>query len=95
MFYDIKASGIRIQKLRKKKAMTQEQLADKLNIATSTIGKIERGQQGLSIDLVIEIAMFFGVSLDYILLGREIQTDSFKRHIHDMVDQLLEIESCL
>lgn len=73
MYYDQKASGKRIAGLRKEIGLTQEQLAEKLNISTSNLGKLERGLQGLSIDLLIEIRCFFGVSTDYILLGEEVQ----------------------
>ena len=73
MYYNPKDSGMRIANLRKKKGLTQEQLAEKLNISTSNLGKLERGLQGMSIDLLIEIGIFFGVSTDYILLGCEIQ----------------------
>ena len=66
MYYNPKDSGMRIANLRKKKGLTQEQLAEKLNISTSNLGKLERGLQGMSIDLLIEIGMFFGVSTDYI-----------------------------
>ena len=58
MYYDQKESGKRIAALRKEKGLTQEQLAEKLNISTSTLGKIERGIQGFSIDLLIEIGIF-------------------------------------
>lgn len=68
MFYDQKDSGMRIAELRKQKGLTQEQLAEQLNISTSNLGKLERGLQGLSIDLLIEIGIFFGVGTDYILL---------------------------
>ena len=51
--------------------------------------------QGLSIDLLIELSIFFDVSLDYILLGRELQTDALKRQIHSMLKQLMEIEQKL
>jgi len=95
MYYDLKESGLRIKKLRKKKELTQEQLANKLNISTSNLGKLERGLQGLSIDLLIEISIFFDVSLDYILLGRELQTDKLKRQIHTMLEQLIELEQKL
>ena len=71
MYYDQKESGKRIATLRKQNRLTQEQLAEKLNISTSNLGKLERGLQGLSIDLLIEIGIFFGVSTDYILLGCE------------------------
>ncbi len=95
MFYDIKASGHRIQSLRKRNELTQEQLATRLNIATSTLGNIERGKRGISIDLAIEIAILFNVSLDYLLLGREIQTDGIKKQVHQMIEHLLEMEKAL
>ncbi len=47
------------------------------------------------IDLVIEMAMFFGVSLNYILLGRELQTDDLKKQIRMMLAQLMELEQKL
>ena len=95
MYYDLKETGKRIQNLKKQKSMTQEQLAEKLNISVSNLGKIETGYSGVSIDLVIEMAMFFGVSLDYILLGRELQTDALKKQIRMMLAQLMELEQKL
>ena len=55
MYFDSKECGRRIAKLRKERGLTQEQLAEKLNISTSNLGKLERGLQGLSIDLLVEI----------------------------------------
>jgi len=95
MYYDNKKSGKRIQQLRKDIDLTQEQLADNLNISHSTMGRIERGSQGISIDLLIEVAAYFGVSLDYILLGREMQTDKLKNQIRAMMKQLEELEKRL
>ena len=51
MYYDQKESGKRIAALRKEKGMTQEQLAEKLNISYSMMAKIEIGNKGISIDL--------------------------------------------
>ena len=65
MYYDQKESGKRIAALRKEKGLTQEQLAEKLNISTSTLGKIERGIQGFSIDLLIERLKVAGFSRCY------------------------------
>ncbi len=53
MNYDMKESGKRIAELRKEKGLTQEQLAEKLNISTSNLGKLERGLQSFSIVLLI------------------------------------------
>lgn len=61
MYYNQKESGKRIAKLRKERGLTQDQLAEKLNISTSNLGKLERGLQGISIDLLIEIGFFFNV----------------------------------
>lgn len=95
MFYDLKESGARIQALRKQKGLTQEQLAEKLNINTNSLGKIERGLNGLSIDLLIEIGVFFGTSLDYIILGREFQVDVTKQALGSIINQLINLEQKL
>jgi DNA-binding XRE family transcriptional regulator len=36
--------------------MTQEELAEKLNISREHLGRIERGKYGCSIDLLIELS---------------------------------------
>lgn len=89
MYYDQKESGKRIAALRKEKGMTQEQLAEKLNISTSTLGKIERGIQGFSIDLLIEIGIFFGISTDYILIGCEIRNYEAAKELDSVINQLV------
>ena len=43
MRYDLKECGKRIQQLRKERGLTQEQLAEKLNVSQNTIVKIESG----------------------------------------------------
>lgn len=62
--------GKRIQKLRKDKGLTQEQLAEELNISTIHLAKIETGKRGCSLDILIGIAVFFDASLDYLALGK-------------------------
>lgn len=70
MYYDQKESGKRIATLRKQSGLTQEQLADKLNITVTYLSKLETGTYGGSIDLLIEIAETFEVTLDYVVLGK-------------------------
>lgn len=57
--------------LRKKAGMSQLQLANKLNIGPSAIGMYEQGRRTPSIDILIDIAKLFGVSLDYLITGKE------------------------
>ncbi len=87
MAYDIKQSGERIQKLRKQHGMTQEQLAIKLNISDRYLRKIETGDKGPSIDILVKISSLFGVSLDYIILGKQPQ-DNLKRKLHTVIQNL-------
>ena len=70
MYYDLKESGKRIKKFRNDLNMTQEILADKLGVTRESVGKIERGQVGASIDLLIELCVLFDTTLDYLVLGR-------------------------
>ena len=60
-----------IAKLRKKAGMSQLQLAEKLNIGASAVGMYEQGRRTPSIELVIQLANLFEVSLDYLITGRE------------------------
>ena len=75
MLYDVEEIGNRIRRLRKDQGMTQAQLAAKLNIGDRHLRKIAAGAKGPSIDILIEIATLFGVSLDYIILGKQLQSD--------------------
>ena len=50
MRHDLKECGKRIQQLRKERELTQEQLAEKLNVSQNTIAKIESGLRRPSID---------------------------------------------
>lgn len=92
MYYNQKESGKRIAKLRKERGLTQDQLAEKLNISTSNLGKLERGLQGLSIDLLVEIRCFFGVSTDYILLGEEIQRQEVIADIDSVIAKMVALK---
>ena len=70
MRFDASMCGKRIKELRSARNLTQEQLADQLRIYHKHLSKIENGNSAGSIDLLIDIAEFFHVSMDYLLLGR-------------------------
>lgn len=91
MYYDPKESGKRIQTMRNSMGLTQEQLAERLNIATSTLGNIERGSKGISMDLAVEISIVLDVSLDYLVLGGKRKTLSPKEVVYQIIDLLTEL----
>ena len=51
--------------------MTQEELAEKLNISREHLGRIERGKYGCSIDLLVEFSCTLNASTDYLLMGEK------------------------
>ncbi len=70
MYFDQEAFGKRLRGLREEKGLSQETLAEKLNISKYHYGSMERGIRGCSIDLLLDLSDFFHVSTDYLLLGR-------------------------
>lgn len=73
--------GENIYDLRKEKRITQEKLAEHLNLSTPAISKWESGQSYPDITLLPELASFFDVTIDSLLgyvpsLSRE-EVDSF------------------
>jgi len=59
MYYDITEIGRRIQRLRRAKGLTQERLAEELNISVVHLAKIENGKRGCSLDILVDIAASF------------------------------------
>lgn len=70
MDYNMKKSGERIRRLRINNGLTQEQVAEVLNISRSFYSRIETGEKGCSIDLFVHLSGLFQVSLDYLILGK-------------------------
>ena len=58
---------MRIRDLREDSDITQKQIADYLNIRQNTYSQYENGQRQIPIDSLIKLALFYGVSTDYIL----------------------------
>ena len=58
----------RLRKLRKENGLTQEQLAEKLNISRQSVAKWERGQSLPNITNLKEMSIIFNVTTDELLL---------------------------
>ena len=61
--------GENLQKLRKEKNISQEQLAEELHVSRQTIGKWENGVTYPETECLIQISDFFEVSIDVLLKG--------------------------
>ena len=65
----------KFKELRKKAGLTQIEFAQKLNVDQSTISKWEQDKAIPDIQMLVQLASFFNVSVDY-LMGREQKVDN-------------------
>lgn len=88
MYFNQVEFGKRIRDERAKLGMTQEELADDLNISHGHLNKIEKGKEGCSIDLLLELADYFGVSTDFLLVGKRIDSMEIKARLQGVISNL-------
>lgn len=61
----------RIKNLRKKKGLTQLELAELVHVTDKAVSKWETGEGNPEISILIQLSSIFEVSLDYLLTGKE------------------------
>lgn len=76
--------GKRIAHIRHKNNMTQEVLANHLNVSPKHISHVERGTSNLSLKNLIELCHFLNCSLDYLILGKN-QNDTLSKLPEEIV----------
>ena len=64
-----------MKKYREQKGMTQQQIADKLEISVSSYNMLENGKRGISVIMAKNISLILGKSIDEIF---------FTSYVHDM-----------
>ena len=70
--------GEKLKKLRKARGLSQEQLADRLNVSRQAISKWELGESTPDTDNLVALSDYYGVSLDYLLRDQEVPEVSEK-----------------
>ena len=58
---------MRFRDLREDMDMTQQELATQLNIRQSTLSQYENGQRQIPLNTLIQLALLFNTSTDYLL----------------------------
>ena len=69
---------MRLRDLREDHDLTQRALAEHLHIQQNTLSQYETNQRQLPVSLLIELALFFNTSTDY-LLGLTDERKPYKR----------------
>lgn len=68
---DLREIGKRIQLCRKQQGLTQEQLAEQMNVSIQMVSNLERGNKAIRIDNLIRLSRILHISTDYILTGQK------------------------
>ena len=82
--------GENIKRLRRERNITQEQLAEVLNISTAAVSKWERGETYPDITLLFPLAQYFSVSIDD-LMGYDAEKEAAE--VKAIIDKMCEIRS--
>lgn len=61
----------RIQEMRKAMKVTQNELADAVNVSRQTIISLENGRYNASLSLAYKIARYFGVTIEELFIFDE------------------------
>lgn len=93
MNFDVIEIGHWIKHLRESHGYTQEAFAEKWNISRSHLSKIDLGKRCPSIDLLIEISLFFQVTLDYLILVKKESNTYVKEELKKALRILSEVEA--
>lgn len=62
--------GLRIASRRKELRLTQEQIADKMDVSLQTVSCIELGKKAIRPDNLVKLCECLDVTADYVLLGK-------------------------
>lgn len=70
----------RLEQIRKEKGITQEELADALEVSRQTVGSLENGRYNPSIILAYKIAKYFNLTIEEIFIYEEDKKWKNKKH---------------
>ena len=104
MKINYEALGRKIKEVRRKQNMTQEYLAEKVDLSVSHVSNIETAKTKVSLPTLVEISNALGVSVDYLLMDSyqslEMKEDIFVKELDAVIencgprDKKIVLETC-
>lgn len=61
--------GEKLQKLRRESGLSQEKLAEQLNVSRQAVSRWELGTASPDVDNIVRLSKFFQVPIEYLMLG--------------------------
>ena len=86
---DQKKIGLFLKMLRNEKGLTQEQLAEKLNVSNRSVSRWETGSTLPDISLIIELADYYKVDIKELVEG-ERKSEIMKKELTETFDKISE-----
>lgn len=77
MHVDYNLIGMRIKSARKAVGMTQENLAERLDVSIGYISQVERGITKISLDLLAEISDILNRDISFFVCGTNFSSDKY------------------
>ncbi len=71
--------GVKLQELRKLKGISQQELADKLNVSRQSVSKWELNDSVPDVSKIVLISEIYSISLDHLLKGKDEPTPNTER----------------
>ncbi|MBQ4128560.1 MAG: helix-turn-helix transcriptional regulator [Ruminococcus sp.] len=83
----LKEMGQRIMLRRKSLRLTQEELAEKIDVSTQMISNLELGKKAIRPENLAKVCDVLDVSADYVLTGAKRQ----KEEVNILIEKLMEL----
>jgi transcriptional regulator with XRE-family HTH domain len=84
--------GLRIRHYRKMRGLTQKALGKELGFADNYIASIEQGLRGPSLNTLVDMCRYFGISMADILPVEKPDVEAKEKWIGEIVDTLQVLE---
>lgn len=78
------AIGTRISDLRRKRNLTQNQVAEQLDISIKHLSEVERGLTSLSLEKLVTLCSILDTDMEYLVRGNDIT-----KHAVDIPDHIM------
>ena len=86
---DQKKIGLFLRKLRTEKGLTQEQLAEKLNVSGRTVSRWENGNNMPDLSIIVELADFYDIDIRELLNG-ERKSEKMNEDLKETLEAVAE-----
>jgi transcriptional regulator with XRE-family HTH domain len=81
-----------LKKIRIQRELTQQEVADGIQCSPTVYARYERGEREPSIEMLLKLSAFFGVTIDYLLENGNAPMSSLSKYEMDLVEAAREAD---